>query len=111
MYHMTVTSMREGATADSKTPRSTLVVTRPAQFFAADVQTTMTPHCVGVLVGLIDSTYLNVRQLGGVAIAYKCNHSSKILCCWKCLHAVCMWEFASQVANIEDHGKLTELIA
>jgi hypothetical protein len=46
LYHMTVTSMREGATADSKTPSKTLVVTRPAQFFAADVQTTMIPHCV-----------------------------------------------------------------
>jgi hypothetical protein len=60
---MTVTSMREGATADSKTPRSTLVVTRPAQFFAADVQTTMMPHCVRVLVNISSSVQFLHDQL------------------------------------------------
>jgi hypothetical protein len=55
LYHMTVTSMREGATADSKTPSKTLVVTRPAQFFAADVQTTMIPHCAGMSVIVLGS--------------------------------------------------------
>ena len=111
MYHMTVTSMREGATADSKTPSSTLVVTRPAQFFAADVQTTMMPHCVRVLVNHIYRVYMDVTQLGGSAMTYKNNHRSKILCCRKRLHAVCVRKFASQVGNIEDHGELTELVA
>lgn len=108
---MTVTSMREGATADSNTPSSTLVVTRPAQFFAADVQTTMMPHCVRVLVDLVDSVYVDARQLEGAAKTYKDNHRSKVLCRRKRLHAVCMWEFAGQVRNIEDHGQLAELIA
>lgn len=108
---MTVTSMREGATADSKTPSSTLVVTRPAQFFAADVQTTMMPHCVRVLINHVDGADMDVGQLLGAAMAYQDNHRTKILCCWKCLHAVCVWELAGQVRNVEDHGQLTELIA
>src|SRR4051812_43004772 len=99
---MTVTSMREGATADSKTPSRTLVVTRPAQFFAADVQTTMTPHCAETLVDLTDIVCTVVRLLGGVAMAYQANHRSEILCGRKCLHAVCMWEFARQVGNVKD---------
>ena len=111
LYHMTVTSMREGATADSKTPSSTLVVTRPAQFFAADVQTTIMPHCVRVLVDHIASVYMGIRQLGGIAMTYKDNHCSKVFCRRKCLHAVCVWELASQVRNVEYHGKLTELVA
>jgi hypothetical protein len=44
LYHMVVMSIKLGATALSKTPRRTLVVTSPAQFFAADVHTTITPH-------------------------------------------------------------------
>ena len=108
---MTVTSMREGATADSKTPSSTLVVTRPAQFFAADVQTTMMPHCVRVLVNHIYRVYMDVTQLGGSAMTYKNNHRSKILCRRKRLHAICMRELARQVGNIKDHCQLTELVA
>jgi hypothetical protein len=44
LYHIVVMSIKLGATALSKTPRRTLVVTSPAQFFAAEVQTTITPH-------------------------------------------------------------------
>ena len=46
LYHIVVISIKLGATALSKAPKRTLVVTSPAQFFAADVQTTITPHCV-----------------------------------------------------------------
>lgn len=45
LYHIVVMSIRLGATALSKTPSRTLVVTRPAQFFAAEVHTTIVPHC------------------------------------------------------------------
>jgi siroheme synthase (precorrin-2 oxidase/ferrochelatase) len=100
---MTVTSMREGATADSKTPSSTLVVTRPAQFFAADVQTTMMPHYVRMLANIL-VVYRSRRT-------YESDHRSKVLGRRKRLHAVCMREFAGQVRNIEDHRQLTELIA
>jgi len=110
---MTVTSMRDGATADSKTPSSTLVVTRPAQFFAADVQTTMIPHCAESLVNS-SVVYTQISDDSGassIGLAYKDNHRSKILRGWKGLHAVCMRKLASQVANVEYHGQLAELIA
>lgn len=45
---MVVISIRLGATALSKTPKRTLVVTRPAQFFAAQVTHTMRPHLANV---------------------------------------------------------------
>ena len=110
---MTVTSIRDGATADSKTPRSTLVVTRPAQLFAADVQTTMMPHCVRVSVNHIYTTNMDVKHLWGegTVVTYKNNHHSKIFCRWKHLHAVYVWKLTGQVRDVKDHGQLTELIA
>jgi hypothetical protein len=67
LYQETVINMRLGATALSNTPKSTLVVTKPAQFFAADVQTTMTPHRV-----TIDARYFAV---GRVCMPYACGNS------------------------------------
>ena len=46
-----------------------------------------------------------------IGLAYKDNHRSKILRRRKGLHAVCMRKLASQVANVEYHGQLAELIA
>jgi hypothetical protein len=109
LYHIVVMSIRLGATALSKTPRRTLVVTSPTQFFAADVQTTITPHyrrkddqlC---LDGMTLQSF--VRNSAGT---YKDNHRPKVLRSRQYLHSIRMRKFAAQIAHVEDHGQQAEL--
>jgi uncharacterized membrane protein YcgQ (UPF0703/DUF1980 family) len=109
LYHIVVMSIRLGATALSKTPKSTLVVTSPAQFFAADVQTTITPH----YARRDDQLRLNVVNLPSSernsAETYKDNHRPEILRRRQYLHSICMRELTTQVAHVEYHSQQAEL--
>ena len=109
LYHIVVMSIRLGATALSKTPRRTLVVTSPTQFFAADVQTTITPHYTRKYDQLcLDGRALQpfVRNSAGT---YKDNHRPKVLRSGQYLHSIRMRKFAAQIAHVEDHGQQAEL--
>ena len=109
LYHIVVMSIRLGATALSKTPRRTLVVTSPTQFFAADVQTTITPHytrqgdqfCVDGMT--LQSFVRNSAE------TYKDNHRPEILRSRQYLHSIRMRKLAAQIAHVEDHGQQAEL--